>query len=62
MGEEFSNAPHQSVMDGEAHLYRKAKGKEAKLSFMVHLLTENRNDGRGMQPGQDGATIGVNTP
>lgn len=42
-GEEFSNATHQSVTDGEARLYRKAKGKEAKLSFMGHLLTENRN-------------------
>jgi len=42
-GEQFSNATHQSATDGEAKLYRKAKGKEAKLSFMGHLLTENRN-------------------
>ena len=42
-GEQFSNATHQSATDGEARLYRKAKGKEAKLSFMGHLLTENRN-------------------
>ena len=42
-GEQFSNATHQSSTDGEARLYRKAKGKEAKLSFMGHLLTENRN-------------------
>ena len=42
-GEQFSNVTHQSVTDGEARLYRKAKGKEARLSFMGHLLTENRN-------------------
>ena len=42
-GEQFGNATHQSVTDGEARLYRKAKGKEAKLCFMGHLLTENRN-------------------
>lgn len=42
-GEQFSNATHQSVTDGEAKLYRKAKGKEAKLCFMGHLLAENRN-------------------
>ena len=42
-GEQFSNATHQSSTDDEARLYRKAKGKEAKLSFMGHLLTENRN-------------------
>jgi len=42
-GEQFSNAAQQSVTDGEARLYRNAKGKEAKLSFMGHLLTENRN-------------------
>ena len=42
-GERFSNETHQSTTDGEARLYRKAKGKEARLSFMGHLLTENRN-------------------
>lgn len=42
-GEQFSNATHRSSTDGEARLYRKAKGKEARLSFMGHLLTENRN-------------------
>ena len=42
-GEELGNATHQFVTDGEARLYRKAKGKEAKLSFMGQLLTENRN-------------------
>ena len=38
-GEQFSNATHQSSTDSEARLYRKAKGKEARLSFMGHLLT-----------------------
>ena len=42
-GEHFSNETHESSTDADARLYRKAKGKEAKLSFMGHLLTENRN-------------------
>jgi transposase len=42
-GEQFSNATHGSSTDGDALIYRKAKGKEARLSFMGHLLTENRN-------------------
>lgn len=42
-GEKRSNATHESSTDPDARLYRKGKGKEAKLSFMGHLLTENRN-------------------
>ena len=42
-GEQFGNVTHQSSTDGETLLYRKAKGKEAKLSYMGHLLAENRN-------------------
>lgn len=42
-GELLNNATHQSTTDSEARLYRKGNGKEAKLSFMGHLLTENRN-------------------
>jgi transposase len=42
-GEKRCNATHQSTTDGESVLYRKAKGKEAKLSFGAHLLMENRN-------------------
>jgi len=42
-GETRSNATHESTTDPDARLYRKGKGKEAKLSFMGHLLTENRN-------------------
>ncbi len=41
-GEKRSNATHQSTTDGEARLFRKGKGKEAKLVFMSHALMENR--------------------
>jgi len=42
-GEKRRNDTHHSTTDGESVLYRKAKGKEAKLSFGAHLLMENRN-------------------
>ena len=42
-GEKRCNDTHQSTTDGESVLYRKAKGKEAKLSFGAHLLMENRH-------------------
>ena len=42
-GEHRSNATHQSTTDPEARLYKKGKGKEAKLTFMGHALMENRN-------------------
>jgi transposase len=42
-GEKRSNATHQSTTDGEARLAKKAKGKEAKLSYAGHVLMENRN-------------------
>ena len=42
-GEKRSNATHVSTTDPEAQLYRKGRGKEAKLSFMGHALMENRN-------------------
>ena len=41
--EKRSNATHQSTTDSEARLFRKGKGKEAKLVFMGHALMENRN-------------------
>jgi maleate isomerase len=34
---------HVSTTDAEARLFRKGPGKEAKLSFMGHLLMENRS-------------------
>ncbi len=42
-GERRSNATHQSTTDGEARLYKKAKGQEAKLCYLGHVLMENRN-------------------
>jgi transposase len=38
-----SNATHQSTTDGDARLYRKGPGKEARLSYMGQALMENRN-------------------
>ena len=40
-GEKLSNATHRSTTDPDARLMR--KGKEAKLSFMVHTLMDNRH-------------------
>ena len=42
-GQKRSNATHASASDPEARLYKKGKGKEAKLCFMGHALMENRN-------------------
>lgn len=42
-GERRSNATHRSTTDPEARLFKKGKGKEAKLTFMAHALMENRN-------------------
>ena len=42
-GRKRTNATHRSRTDPEAKLYRKGKGKEAKLSHMGHALNENRN-------------------
>ena len=41
-GEKRRNDTHQSTTDPESVLYRKAKGKEAKLCFGGHILMENR--------------------
>ena len=42
-GEKRSNQTHVSVTDPDARLYRKGKGKEAKLCYMGHALMENRH-------------------
>jgi transposase len=42
-GEHRTNDTHASTTDPDARLYRKGRGKEAKLSFMGHALMENRN-------------------
>jgi transposase len=38
-----SNATHASTSDADARLYKKGKGKEAKLCHMGHALMENRS-------------------
>jgi transposase len=42
-GEKRSNQTHQSTSDPEAMLYKKSRGAEAKLSYLGHVLMENRN-------------------
>jgi len=42
-GKKRSNETHQSRTDPEARLFRKGRGKEARLTFMGHALMENRN-------------------
>jgi transposase len=41
-GEKRCNQTHQSTTDPQARLYKKGKGKEAKLCFGAHVLMENR--------------------
>jgi transposase len=41
-GEKRSNATHESQSDPEARLYKKSRGSAAKLSYLGHLLVENR--------------------
>lgn len=56
-GEVRRNETHESKSDPDSKLYRKGKGKEAKLSYMGHVLMENRNglaiDVRLNEPGYD---------
>jgi len=42
-GDIRKNSTHASVTDPDARLYKKAKGAEAKLAYMGHVLMENRN-------------------
>jgi transposase len=42
-GQKRSNATHQSRTDPEARLYRRGKGKEARLYLAAHALMENRH-------------------
>ena len=42
-GERRTNDSHASTTDPEAKLFRKGRGKEAKLCFMGHALMENRH-------------------
>ena len=42
-GERRSHATHASTTDPEARRLRKGRGKEARLAFLGHALTENRH-------------------
>jgi transposase len=42
-GQKRTNETHASTTDPDARLYRKGRGKEAKLCFMGHGLMENRH-------------------
>ena len=42
-GQKRSNETHESKTDPEAKLMRKGKGKEAKLSYCMSVMIENRN-------------------
>jgi transposase len=42
-GQTRRNDTHQSTTDPDARLYKKAVGREAKLGYLGHLLSENRH-------------------
>jgi hypothetical protein len=42
-GQRRANETHQSTTDPQARLYRKSHSAEAKLSYLGHVLMENRN-------------------
>jgi len=42
-GQTRRNDTHESTTDPDARLYKKAVGREAKLGYLAHLLTENRH-------------------
>lgn len=42
-GQQRSRDTHESTTDPESRLFRKGRGKEAKLAYMGHVLMENRN-------------------
>ena len=41
--EKRSNQTHESVTDSEARLFKKSRGAEARLGYLGHVLTDNRN-------------------
>jgi IS5 family transposase len=41
--EKRSNETHESLTDPMARLFRKSRGAEARLGYLGHVLTENRN-------------------
>jgi transposase len=42
-GDKRSNQTHESKTDPDAKLYRKSSGSEARLSYLGHMLVENRS-------------------
>jgi transposase len=42
-GEKRKNETHESTTDPDARLWTKSRGSEAKLSYMGHVMMENRN-------------------
>ncbi len=42
-GEKRKNQTHKSTTDPDARLFKKSKGSEAKLSYLGHVVMENRN-------------------
>ncbi len=42
-GEKRKNQTHESTTDPDARLFTKSRGSEAKLSYLGHVLMENRN-------------------
>jgi transposase len=42
-GEKRKNQTHQSTTDPDARMWTKSRGSEAKLSYMGHVMMENRN-------------------
>jgi transposase len=42
-GQQRRNDTHESKTDPDARLYRKGNGQEAKLSYLGHVMMENRN-------------------
>ncbi len=42
-GQKRTNQTHASTTDNDARLYKKSYGKESKLSYLGHVLVENRN-------------------
>jgi transposase len=42
-GDRRRNETHESTTDPDARLYRKGRGKEARLSYLGHVLMENRH-------------------
>ncbi|HEV2358757.1 MAG TPA: IS5 family transposase [bacterium] len=42
-GQRRTNLTHQSTTDPDARLYKKARGREARLSYLGHVLMEHRS-------------------